>query len=41
MKSTGKDIKYWNNLSQIIFAIILCVIGIIGGISTFVDDIRN
>ena len=41
VKSTGKDIKYWNNLSQIIFAIILCVIGIIGGISTFVDDIRN
>ena len=41
VKSTGKNIKYWNNLIQIIFAIILCAIGIIGGISTFVDDIRK
>ena len=41
LKSYGKNIKYWPNLIQIIFAGILCAIGIIGGISTLVDDIKN
>ena len=36
-----KPFKYWNNLLQIIFAGVLCTIGIIGGISTIVDDIKN
>ena len=40
-KSSGKNIKYWNNLIHIIFAFILCVIGLIGGISTLVDDITH
>ena len=41
VKSSGKNIKYWINLIQIIFACFLCIIGIIGGISTLFDDIRN
>ena len=40
-KSSGKNIKYWGNLLTIIFAGILCIIGIIGGIATLVDDIKN
>ena len=41
VKSSDKKMKYWFNIIQIIFACFLCVIGIIGGISTLVDDIRN
>ena len=43
VKSSDKKMpfKYWNNLLQIFFASILCLIGIIGGISTIVDDIKN
>ena len=41
VKSSDKPIKYWNNLLQIIFASILCIIGIIGGISTIVDDVKR
>ena len=40
-KSTGKKMKYLPNLIQIILAGFLCAIGIIGGFSTLVNDIKN
>ena len=40
-KSSGNNINYCVNLLTIIFAGILCIIGIIGGIATLVDDIKN
>ena len=39
--STEKKLKYWKNIVEIIFAIILCIIGIIAGILTIIDDIKN
>ena len=36
-----KPFKYWNNILQIFLASILSIIGIIGGISAIVDDIKN
>ncbi len=39
--SSGKPIKYWKNLLQLLIAIILCIIGIIAGIATMIDDIKG
>ena len=41
VKSTGKKMEYLPNLIQIILAGFLCAIGIIGGFSTLVNDIKN
>ena len=37
--SSGKPITYWKNLLDIIFACILCIIGVIAGIRTLIDDL--
>ena len=37
--STGKPIIYWKNLIEIIVAVFLCVIGVIAGIRTIIDDV--
>ena len=37
--SSGKPISYWKNLLDIIFACILCIIGVIAGIRTLIDDL--
>ena len=37
--SSGKPIIYWKNLLDIIFACILCIIGVIAGIRTLIDDL--
>ena len=37
--STGKPITYWKNLLDIIFACILCIVGLIAGIRTLIDDL--
>ena len=39
--SSGKSPFYWKNLIEIILAIILCIIGVIAGILTLIDDIKN
>ena len=39
--SSGKPITYWKNLIEIIIAIILCIIGVIAGIVTIIDDLKN
>ena len=39
--SSGKPVKYWKNLLEIILAIILCVIGVIAGFVTIIDDVKN
>ena len=41
VNSSEKKFKYWINIIHIILAVILCIIGIIGGISTLVDDIKK
>ena len=37
--STGKPFTYWKNLIEIIVAISLCLIGVIAGIRTIIDDV--
>ena len=39
--STEKKLKDWKNLLEIILAIILCIIGVIAGIATLIDDVKN
>ena len=39
--SSGKPVKYWKNMLEIILAIILCIIGVIAGIVTIIDDVKN
>ena len=39
--SSGKPITYWKNIIQLILAILLCIIGIIAGIVTIIDDIKG
>ena len=39
--SSGKSPFYWKNFIEIILAIILCTIGVIAGIVTLIDDIKN
>ena len=41
IKSHGKPMTYWKNLIQLIFAIILCVIGVTAGILTIIDDVTG
>ena len=38
--SSGKPIKYWKNMIELIFAIILCCVGYIAGIATIIDDVK-
>ena len=39
--SSGKPIKYWKNIVELIFASILCVVGYIAGIRTIIDDVNS
>ena len=39
--STEKKLKYWKNVLEIILAVILCIIGVIGGIATIIDDVKK
>ena len=41
IKSHGKPLTYWKNLIQLIFALILCVIGVTAGILTIIDDVTG
>ena len=41
IKSHGKPMIYWKNLMQLIFALILCVIGVTAGILTIIDDVTG
>jgi len=41
IKSHGKPMTYWKNLIQLIFALILCVIGVTAGILTIIDDVTG
>jgi amino acid permease len=41
IKSHGKPMIYWKNLIQLIFALILCVIGVTAGILTIIDDVTG
>ena len=38
IKSSGKPFSYWKNLFHLILAILLCIIGVIAGIRTIIDD---
>lgn len=39
--SSDKKLKSWRNILEIIFAVILCIIGVIAGIVTLIDDIKH
>ena len=39
--TSGKPIKYWKNIIEIIFSIVLCCIGYIAGIATIIDDVKS
>lgn len=39
--SSGKPLTYWRNLLDIIFACFLCIIGVIAGIRTIIDDVNS
>ena len=39
IKTSGKPITYWKNMIELIIAILLCIIGFIGGIVTIIDDV--
>ena len=39
--STEKKLKYWKNVVEIVLSVILCIIGIIAGIVTIIDDIKK
>ena len=39
--SSGKSPFFWKNFIELFFAIFLCFIGIIAGIATLIDDIKN
>ena len=38
IKSSGKPISYYKNILHLILAILLCIIGVIAGIRTIIDD---
>ena len=38
IKTSGKPFSYWKNIIEFILAILLCIIGFIGGIVTIIDD---
>ena len=38
--STQKPFLHWRNLFDLIFPIILCIIGVIAGIRTIIDDVQ-
>ena len=39
--STEKKLKSWKNILEIVVAVLLCVIGVIAGIVTIIDDVKN
>ena len=39
--TSGKPVKYWKNVIEIIFSIFLCCIGYIAGIATIIDDVKS
>ncbi len=41
IKAYGKPITYWKNMIQLIFAIVLCIIGVTAGILTIIDDVTS
>ena len=38
--TSGKPITYWKNIIELCIAILLCIIGFIGGIVTIIDDAK-
>ncbi len=38
--TSGKPISYWKNIIVLCIAILLCIIGFIGGIVTIIDDAK-
>ena len=40
VKTSGKPLTYWKNMIELILAILLCIIGFIGGIVTIIDDTK-
>ena len=38
--STQKPLTHWRNLFDLIFSIILCIVGVIAGIRTIIDDVQ-
>lgn len=41
IKKSGKPFTHWNNILELSMAILLSLIGILGGILTIIDDITN
>ena len=39
--STEHGIKYWKNILHIILAIVVCIIGLIAGVGTIIDDVKG
>ena len=39
IKSSGKPLSYYKNILHLILAILLCIIGVIAGIRTIIDDV--
>ena len=39
INTSGKPVTYWKNMLELIFAILLCAIGFVGGIVTIIDDV--
>ena len=39
--SNGKKISHWQNVLDITLAVIMCIIGIIAGIATVIDDVKG
>ena len=39
--STEKKLCYWKNILHLILAIVMCVIGLIAGVATVIDDIKG
>ena len=39
--STEHGIKYWKNILHLILAIVMCVIGLIAGVATVIDDVKG
>ena len=39
--STEQGIKYWKNFLHLVLAIVMCIIGLIAGVATVIDDIKG
>ena len=39
--TSGKPFSYWKNIIELCIAIFLCIIGVMGGILTIIDDVTG